>query len=115
MKLQCEQYILSHLTPSIVANLLIIADLHQSVALKAKCLQFLEANLPAVKATDSWAQLLAVRPDLVPVILSDDLEVEEVAPSASIPSKKRKRDLKASRLQMATKKVVKKVVKKKAK
>lgn len=105
MKLQCEQYFLSHLTPSIVSHLLFIADLHQSVDLKAKCLQFIEANFSAVQATDTWAQLLAVRPDLAPVILLDDIEVVEVAPSASIPNIKRKRDVKAT----------KKVVKKKAK
>ncbi|XP_065214346.1 speckle-type POZ protein B-like [Planococcus citri] len=65
LKFLCEDALCKRLSHDNAANILIMADLHQSEKLKAAAISFIKSNSFAVMSTDGWKDVLDNYSDLV--------------------------------------------------
>ncbi|XP_065214343.1 speckle-type POZ protein B-like [Planococcus citri] len=65
LKFLCEDALCKRLSHDNAANILIIADSHQSEKLKAAAISFIKSNAFAVMSTDGWKDVLYHYPNLV--------------------------------------------------
>ncbi|XP_065214345.1 speckle-type POZ protein-like B [Planococcus citri] len=65
LKFLCEDALCKRLSNDNAANILIMADLHQSEKLKAAAISFIKSNSFAVMSTDRWKDVLENYSDLV--------------------------------------------------
>ena len=63
LKYLCEHYLASNLTIETVAQILLLADMHNAAKLKLACIEFITDNSRKVMATEGW-KVLAKNADL---------------------------------------------------
>ena len=66
LKSLCGEYLASKLDIETVTTTLLLADMHQALKLKSKCIDYLNDNATEVMATEGWKSFLGTgRMDLV--------------------------------------------------
>ena len=65
LKSICSCYLITTLNVETVAEVLVVADMHQASELKTKCIDFITDHSSQVMATKGWSALTGNRIELV--------------------------------------------------
>ena len=70
LKSSCEQYLINNLTTESVAQVFLLADLHQATELKSKATHYIAGHMKEVKATEGWKVLATKSDPLIELLAS---------------------------------------------